>query len=59
MFFFTESADHDLQNIGDLKTITVNCSVAYMSTCMSMRKWYDNIFLNNNKIKIAHIDLEN
>lgn len=37
--YFTESADNDLQNIADLKTITVNCSVAYMSGCMSMRKW--------------------
>lgn len=35
----TDSADVDLQSIKDLKTVTVNCSVTYMSPCMSMIKW--------------------
>lgn len=36
---FSDSADVDLQSVKDLKTLTVNCSVTYMSPCMSMIKW--------------------
>lgn len=34
-----DSSDHNLQSVEDLKTVTVNCSVAFMSPCMSMIKW--------------------
>lgn len=34
-----ESSDIDLQSVKDLQTVTVNCSVTYMSPCMSMIKW--------------------
>jgi len=36
--FYMHSSDIDLQNIKDLNTVTVNCSVSYMSSCMSMSK---------------------
>lgn len=34
-----DSSDHDLQSVTDLNTVSVNCSVTYMSPCMSMIKW--------------------
>lgn len=39
IFVIADASDHDLQNVQDLKTVTVNCSVAFMSPCKSMIKW--------------------
>lgn len=37
---FTDSSDPDFDSgIKDLKTVTLNCSVAYMAPCLTMNKW--------------------
>lgn len=39
IFYISDSTDVDLQSVKDVNTVTLNCSVSFMSSCLSMSKW--------------------
>lgn len=51
MILFLDSSDPDFDSgMKDMKTVTLNCSVAYMAPCLTMNKWYD--FMNFQEIQM-------